>query len=118
MPRATVEPLLLSGSTSGKAIKIAATASPGDLIHTAHATKLDKIFLSVYNSHTSSVVLTLQWGGTATPDDDIKETINFKSGEILVVAGRYLTGGLLVRAYVSVTNVLTIFGEVERVTLE
>lgn len=118
MPRVTVEPLVLSGSTSGKGIKIVETASPGTLIHTAHATKLDRIFLSVYNSHTAAVVLTIQWGGTTSPEDDTKETINPKLGEILVIAGRLLTGGLVVRAHASVANVLVISGEVERATLE
>ena len=35
----------LSGSTNGRLIKVVATATAGTLIHTAHATSLDKLFL-------------------------------------------------------------------------
>lgn len=115
--RVLVEPRILSASTNGLSIKVAATSSPGTTIHTAHATSLDRIWLSVYNGHTDPVELTIQFGGTSSPDNDIKETIPAKSGEILVVAGRLLTNSLVVRAYAGTTNVLTISGEVERATV-
>jgi len=110
--------MVLSASTSGRGIKVVATASPGTLIHTAHATKLDRIYISVYNSHNATVELFLQWGGTVSPDDEVRQTIKFRSGEELAIAGRLLTGELVVRAYASVANVLVISGEIERATIE
>jgi hypothetical protein len=118
MARTLVQPALLSGSAEGLGIKVAATSSPGTTLHTTSATKLERIWLSVYNSHTATVVLTIQWGGTTSPDHDIKQTINFRSGEILVVAGRLLTGARVIKAYASVADVLIISGEVEQVTIE
>ena len=118
MARITVDPILLSGSTSGRGIKIAATATPGTLLHTAHATKTDRIWLSVTNSHSATVEITIQWGGTTSPDDETRQTIKFRSGEELLIAGRLLTGGLVVRAFASVADKLIISGEVERITSE
>lgn len=117
MARTVVEPALLSGCTSGQAIKITTTASPGNTIHTAHATKTDRIYLSVYNSHSATVELFIQWGNT-TSGEEIRQTIKFRAGLELVVAGLPLTGGLVVKAYASIADKLLIFGEVERAALE
>jgi hypothetical protein len=106
----------LSGSTDGRAVKVVATASSGTTIHTAHATNLDEIWLYAYNSHTSSVVLTLQMGGTSTPDDDIKVTVPSQQGLFLLVPGLLLTNSLVVRAYAGTANVITINGFVNRIS--
>lgn len=106
----------LSGSTDGRAKKVAATSSAGDTIHTAHATALDEIWLYAYNGHTASVELTIQWGGTSSPDDDVKVTLASKAGRNLVIPGELLTNSLVVKAYASVTNVITISGFVNRIT--
>ena len=42
---ATYTKLKLSGSTDGKGIKVTQTATPGDIIHTAHVSALDEIWL-------------------------------------------------------------------------
>ena len=42
---ATYTVLKLSGGTDGKNIKVAATATAGTLLHTAHATALDRVWL-------------------------------------------------------------------------
>jgi hypothetical protein len=108
----------LSGSTNGKAIKVGATASSGTLIHTAvtGTTDEDVITLYAYNSSSSAVNLTLQWGGTATPDDDIKLSIPATSGLTLLVPDLVLQNSLVVRAYAGTTNVVTIHGFANRVT--
>ena len=41
--------LVLSGSTDGKLIDITQEATPGTIIHTAHATALDEIWMWVFN---------------------------------------------------------------------
>ena len=118
---ATYSKVLLSGSTQGKAIKVAATSSPGTTIHATgtSATTEDEIWLYAYNSSATAVVLTIQFGGTATPDDDIKLSIPATSGLTLVVPGLILTGtgsaANTVRAYAGTTNVITISGYVNRI---
>jgi hypothetical protein len=114
----TVDRIPLSGSTNGKGIKVAATASAGDTIHTAQSgtSTSDVITLYAYNSSASAVNLTLQWGGTTSVDDDIKLSIPATSGLTLVVPDLVLRNSLIVKAYAGTTNVITIHGFVNRVT--
>lgn len=112
---ATYSKQKLSGSTDGRGVKVVATASAGTTIHTAHATNLDEIWLYAYNSHSASVVLTIQYGGTSTPDDDIKVTIPSQQGLILVVPGLILTNSLVVKAYAGTANVIILTGFVNRI---
>lgn len=118
MPTTTVEPILLSGSTDGRRIKVAATSTPGTTLHTATSTsgQIDWVTLYAQNSHTADVLLTVEFGGTTSPDDLIQQTIPAKSGDVLLVAGLPLRAGLLVRAFAAVTNVVTVAGSVERST--
>jgi hypothetical protein len=69
---ATYSKTTLSGSTNGRQIKVVATASAGTLIHTAHATALDEIWLYAVNDTATDRLLTIQWGGTTATDDDIE----------------------------------------------
>lgn len=120
---ATYSKVLLSGSTQGKAIKIAATTSgsAGTTIHTTgtSATIEDEIWLYAYNSSASAVVLTIQWGGITAVDNEFKLSIPSLSGLTLVIPGLILTGtgsaGNTVSAYAATTNVITISGYVNRI---
>jgi hypothetical protein len=120
---ATYTKALLSGSTEGKAIKVAATTSgsAGTTIHATgtSATTIDEVWLYSYNSSASSAVLTIQWGGVTAVDNEIKLTIPATSGLTLVIPGLILTGtGSAVNtiaAYASTTNVITISGYVNRI---
>jgi hypothetical protein len=107
----------LSGSTHGRGIKVAATASTGTTIHTATSSTsdCDVVTLYAYNSSSGAVNLTLQWGGTSTPDDDIKLSIPATSGLTLVVPDMVLRNSLVVAAYAGTTNVITLHGFVNRV---
>jgi len=113
----TVSRIPLSGSTHGRGIKIAATASAGDTIHTATSstTDCDVITLYAYNSSGSAVNLTVQWGGTTSVDDDIKLSIPATSGLTLILPDLVLRNSLLVKAYAGTTNVVTVHGFVNRV---
>jgi hypothetical protein len=113
----TVSRIPLSGSTHGRGIKIAATSSTGTTIHTATSstTDCDVITLYAYNSSASSVNLTIQWGGTSTPDDDIKLAIPAQTGLTLVAPDLVLRNSLVLAAYAGTTNVVTIHGFVNRV---
>lgn len=113
---ATFTKLKLSGSTDGKAIKVAATATAGTTIHTAHATALDEIWLYAHNSSSSTVKLTLEFGGTAAPDDHIEINIGAEGvGLVLVSPGLILTNSLVVRAFAGTANVVTLTGYVNRI---
>ena len=108
---------LLSGSTNGKPIKVAATATLGTTIHTAIAgtSSLDEIWLYAYNGHTADVVLTIEYGGATVPDQNIIVTIPFKQGLQLVVPGLLLQNGLVVTAFAGTANVITIDGFVNAI---
>lgn len=114
---ATFSKVFLSGSTNGRGIKVAATATPGTLIHTAVAgtTNMDEVWLYVYNSHTATVTLTIEFGGTTAPDDNIKVGILSQQGLLLVVPGLIIQNGLAVRAFASTADVLVITGFVNRI---
>ena len=115
---ATFTKALLSGSTNGKGIKVAATATAGTLIHTAvtGTSSLDEIWLYAHNTSASTVKLTLEWGGVASPDDHIEVNVGAEgTGLILVAPGVLLQNSLVVRAFAGTANVLNIFGYVNRI---
>lgn len=107
---------LLSGSTNGRLVKVAATSTPGTTIHTAHATAYDEIYLYAVNSDTSAVKLTVEFGGTSAPDDLIEVSIPPESGLFAVVPGLIVTGAVVVKAFAASGNVIMIGGFVNRIT--
>jgi|688.fasta_scaffold55612_3 hypothetical protein len=118
---ATYSKIHLSGSTDGKLIKVAATATTGTTIHTgsATATTYDEVWLYAVNSDTSDRKLTIEYGGTSAPDDLIEQTITAESGLVLVVPGLLIKGNgtpLVVRAFAASANVVMIGGYVNRIT--
>jgi len=119
MASGDITKLVFSGSTDGRGIKIVPTATAGTLIHTAHATKLDEIWLWVENSHSAAVTLTVEFGGATDPDDQIELLLpitatNENEGLIQVSPGLILTGSVVVRVFASVANVVKAFGYVNR----
>jgi hypothetical protein len=113
---ATYSKNILSGSTDGRQIKVVATASSGTLIHTAHATALDEIWLYAVNDTATDRLLTIQWGGTTATDDDIEFTVKAQNGLYLIVPGLLLTGGTVVRAFcAAAANAIQISGYVNRI---
>lgn len=107
----------LSGSTDGKQILVAAVASPGTLIHTAVAgiVDYDEIWLYATNNHTAALSLVLQWGGTASPTDLIQMSIPSKTGLYLIIPGGVLNNSQILRAYAGTTNLISLFGWVNRI---
>jgi hypothetical protein len=117
---ATYSKNILSGSTDGRAVKVAATGTPGTTIHTGSttATTLDEIWLYAQNTDTTARKLTIEWGGTTSPDDLIEVTIGPEQGLVLVAPGLLLKGNataLIVRAFAASANVITIHGYVNRI---
>lgn len=113
---------VLSGSTNGRPIKVAATSTPGTTIHTATTggtgTDVDYLTLWATCSHTAAVNLTLQWGGTTDPDDLIVDarSIPNDGAPYKLVEDLPIQNGLLVRAFAATTNVIIIGGSVLRVS--
>ena len=117
---ATIVKRKLSGSTDGKAILVAATATPGTTVHTAvagtTAGTFDEIWLWAYNGHTAAVTLTIEFGGATVPDQNIIVTLASKSGLIPIVPGLILQNGMVVKAFAGTTNVITLSGFVNYMT--
>lgn len=110
----------LSGSTDGMPIKVVATATAGTTIHTAQAGttdgSYDEIWLYAYNGHTTTVTLTIEYGGATVPDQNIIITLAAKAGLTLIVPGLILQNALVVKAFADVANVITLSGFVNRIT--
>lgn len=115
---ATYSKILLSGSTNGKNIEVAATATPGTIIHTAvtGTSDIDEIFLYAMNSSSAAVKLTIEFGGTTAEDDLIEMTVPAESGPYLVVPGFLLQNSLIVRAFAGSASTININGYVNRIT--
>jgi len=118
---ATFSKLTLSGSTDGRLIKVAATATAGTTIHTgsATATTFDELWLYAVNSDTSDRKLTIEFGGVSSPDDLIEFTVKAENGLYLIVPGLVIKGNatpLVVRAFCATANVVMIGGYVNRIT--
>jgi len=114
---ATYSKQKLSGSTNGKGIKVAATATLGTTIHTAVAgtSDWDEVWLYAVNSSTSAVKLTIEWGEATAPDGNIELTIPAESGLYLVIPGLLLQNELVVTAFAGTENVIIIHGFVNRI---
>lgn len=110
----------LSASTNGRGIKVVATSTAGTALHTAvagtTAGTYDEIWLYAYNSDSVDRLLTIEFGGTTAPDDNIKVSIAAQSGLILVTPGLILQNGVAVAAFAAAANVITVYGFVNAIT--
>ena len=118
----TFSKVLLSGSTNGKAVKVAATATAGTTIHATgiSATILDEIWIYAVNSSASSVKLTIEWGEATAPDGNIEVTVLPEAGLVTIIPGLVLSGSgsvaTTVKAFAGTTNVIMLSGYVNRIT--
>jgi len=117
---ATFSKEILSGSTDGRAIKVAATSTPGTTVHTGPTTitDIDEIWLYAANSDTTSRKLTIEWGGVTDPDDLIEINLGPESGLVLIAPGLVLKGNaspLVIKAFAATANVVTIHGFVNSI---
>jgi hypothetical protein len=118
---ATFSKVKLSGSTNGRGILVAATTSTGTTIHATgtSSTVLDEVWLYAYNSDTAAITLTIEFGGTTAPNDNIKLSIPANSGLTLVVPGLILSGtgsaASTITAFAGTTNKIVITGYINRI---
>lgn len=114
----TYSKLKFSASINGRQIKVSSTTTPGTLIHQAvnSLINMDEIWLYVMNNHTADVLVTIEFGGTTSPDDIVQLTVPNKSGLYLVIPGLILNNDLSVRIFASVSNVISVSGWVNRIS--
>lgn len=105
----TIKWLPVSGSTHGRGIKIAASSTPGTLIHTATSSTTDGVCdlieVTVYNSDTSDRTVSFEVGGTTSPDDIRGGIVPTK--EERTFGPFLLRNSLVLRAFGSTANVMT-----------
>ena len=113
----TYTKLPLSGSTNGRMVKVVATATAGTTIHTAGSgtTNIDEVWLWAVNSDSTARKLTIEFGGTTSPDDTIEVTIPGESGLVLVSPGLVIQNSLVVKAFAATANVVMLTGYVNRI---
>lgn len=109
---------VLSGSTNGRGIKVAATSTPGTTIHTAVSgtANIDEVYLYAMNTDSTDRKLTIEWGGTTSPDDLIEVTVPAESGLLLIAPGIILQNSLVIKAFAAAANVVIIHGFVNRIS--
>ena len=116
---ATYTRVSLSGSTTDKPIPVAATATPGTLIHTAvaGAVSFDEVYLWVSNVTGAAATLTLEWGGVTDPADHLVKAVSIppNSTPIPIATGMVMRNGLIVRAFSGTANALNLSGFVNRI---
>jgi hypothetical protein len=119
---ATYTKINLSASTGGMPVKVVATATAGTTIHTTgtSASVFDEVWLYANNTDTTDRKLTIEYGGTTSPDNLIEITIPAEAGLVLVIPGLLLAGtgsaGRVVRAFAATANVINITGYVNRIS--
>ena len=109
---------VLSGSTNGKPIPVAATSTPGTLIHAAGAGTdgFDEVWLYASNVTGSAATLTIEWGGTSDPGDLFVKaySVAANSAAIPIATGQRLNNGLEVRAFSGTASAINITGGYDR----
>jgi hypothetical protein len=108
---------LLSGSVSGSPIVVVATSSPGTLIHTTLVGAIDEVYFVASNVTNAAATLTIQFGGTNDPTDDLvfEYSIPANSPPIPIATGQNLTGARVVTAWSGTASAINITGYVNRI---
>jgi len=111
--------LLLSGSTNGRPIPIAATATPGTTLHTAVAGSIafDEVYAWASNITASNARLTVEFGGVSDPGDHLVKSylIPPYSPPIPVATGQPVQGAVVIRAFSDVASAINVVGYVNRI---
>lgn len=117
----------LSGSSQGKAIKVAATSSPGTLVHTGPTTRTSnaigtvsdfshEVWLYASNSDTTARKLTLEWGDS---NGVLELTVPAEGGLALLIPGLVIDSAataLTVKAFCATADVISLYGYIVETT--
>ena len=106
----------LSESTNGRGILVATTTSPGTTIHNAVAgsVDMDEVWIYAVNLDSSTRTLYLQWGGVSS-EDIVNVNVDPSEGLRAIIPGFPLNNSVVVSAYASVSDKITIHGFVNRI---
>lgn len=112
----TYAPQLSSVSTSGKAVQVHNTATPGTTFHTAvsGSAAFDEVIVWAYNGHTGDVTLTLELGGTTAPNV-VVQNLAAKTGLQLILPGNRFNGAVVLAAFASVADVVALYVNINHV---
>lgn len=114
MANSVTDKLILSASTDGKGIKIAATATAGTLVHTwpTNTATYHEVYLYAYNSSTTvNQDVTVEFGDATAPDSNIRTNVTIGSWLNLIVPWLLLKGNatpLTVKVFSTTANVTII----------
>src|SRR3990167_2098187 len=116
---ATYSKQFLSGNSgsNGQQIKISAASALGTpIVHAAVSgtADMDEVWLWACNSNSVGGELTVEWGASAAPDNELKMTIPPKAGYVLVVPGMLLNNGASIRCYAASANLFMVNGFANR----
>lgn len=113
----TIAVVIPSGLTNGKPAKVAANATPGTTFHVAVNTAgvVDEVWLWLANTTSTDVVATVELGGTTSPDNLTKHIVPANE-TILAIAGARLAGGVTIAVFAATANVLSMHGNVNRIS--
>ena len=110
MPETKIE---LSGSTSGKGVKVAKTATAGTTVHAAHPTSLDELYIWALNSGTGTSI-TFEVGGVTDPDNLVHVPLKPNSFQPVIEGGIAVTGSISTAAFTEVANEVVLYGYAKR----
>lgn len=115
----TFSRILLSGSTSGLPIPVAATATPGTVVHTAVAgsAAFDEVYIWASNVTAAAATLTLEWGGVTDPANHLVKSVSIpaNSQPIAIAVGQTVNNGVLVRAFSATASAINLTGYINRI---
>lgn len=103
----------LSSAANGAQVAISNTATPGNALHTAHATNKDEIWLWACNTTATPITLTIEFGSTNAADK-IVVSVPALSGDYIVVAGKTLSNSRTVAAFAASAGI-NMSGHVNRI---
>lgn len=117
---ATYSRVNLSGSTNGKPIPVAATATPGTTLHTALSgtSGFDELYLWASNVTATTATLTVEWGGVTDPGNHLVKgySIPGNSGPVPIAVGQVMQNSLVVAAFSGTGSAINITGYVNRIS--
>jgi hypothetical protein len=115
----TVSKIKFTESVSGCPVLVAATAAQGTIIHSATTSTgnvaFDEIWGYAQNNHTATATLTVEYGSSAATNK-IVTILPINSGLVPIIPGLILNDSSILRAFASVTNVISIVGYANRIT--
>jgi hypothetical protein len=117
MAESTYARIALSGSTNFAPVNIAATSSGSPTtIHTADATALDELWIMAANYTNTDATLYMMYGGSSAYQI-WSYPIPANTANVPVLLGQTFTGSLVISAYASITNTVSLLGSVNRITV-